>query len=207
DSISTMRRKAITASFIGNCIEWFDYGTYGYLATMISVAFFPESEPTTALLATFAVVAVSFVARPFGGIVCGNIGVRVGRRTAWALSILLMSAATFCVGLLPTFAQVVYLAPALLLILRLIQGFSAGGEYGGAASFLSEYAPDHRRGLHTSVVPASTATGLLLGSLTATLLTNVLSESAMNDFGWRIPFLVALPLGFIGWYIRARLED
>lgn len=207
DSISTMRRKAITASFIGNCIEWFDYGTYGYLATMISVAFFPESEPTTALLATFAVFAVSFVARPFGGIVWGNIGDRVGRRTALALSILLMSAATFCVGLLPTFAQVGYLAPALLLILRLIQGFSAGGEYGGAASFLSEYAPDHRRGLHTSVVPASTATGLLLGSLTATLLTNVLSESAMNDFGWRIPFLVALPLGFIGWYIRARLED
>lgn len=207
NNISAMRRKAITASFIGNCIEWFDYGTYGYLATMISVAFFPDSKPTTALLATFAVFAVSFVARPFGGIVWGNIGDRIGRRTALALSILLMSAATFLVGLLPTFAQVGYLAPALLLVLRLIQGFSAGGEYGGAAAFLSEYAPDHRRGLHTSVVPASTAAGLLLGSLVATLLTNVLSESAMNDFGWRIPFLVALPLGLVGWYIRARLED
>src|SRR5699024_7468123 len=174
---------------------------------MISMAFFPESEPTTALLATFAVFAVSFVARPFGGIVWGNIGDRVGRRTALALSILLMSTATFLVGLLPTFAQVRYLAPALLLVLRLIQGFSAGGEYGGAAACLSEHAPDDRRGLHTSVVPASTATGLLLGSLVATLLTNVLSESAMNEFGWRIPFLVALPLGLIGWYIRARLDD
>src|SRR5699024_5158887 len=110
-NITTMRRKAIAASFIGNCIEWFDYGTYGYLATMIAVAFFPETESTTALLATFAVFAVSFIARPFGGIVWGNIGDHIGRRTALALSILLMSTATFLVGLLPTFAQVGYLAP------------------------------------------------------------------------------------------------
>ena len=205
--ITAMRRRAITASFIGNCIEWFDYGTYGYLATMIAVAFFPETESTTALLATFAVFAVSFIARPFGGIVWGNVGDRVGRKTALALSILLMSTATFLVGLLPTFNQVGYLAPVLLLLLRLVQGFSAGGEYGGAAAFLSEYAPDNRRGLHTSVVPASTAAGLLIGSLVATLLTNVLSESAMNDFGWRLPFLAALPLGLVGWYIRARLDD
>lgn len=201
------RRRVIAASFIGNGIEWFDYGSYSYLATMIAVAFFPESHHTAGLLSSFAVFAVSFIARPFGGILWGHLGDKIGRKTALSLSILLMSAATFLVALLPTFNQVGFLAPALLLVLRLIQGFSAGGEYGGAASFLAEYAPDSQRGRHTSAVPASTATGLLLGSLLATLLTNLLSTEQMNTFGWRLPFLIALPLGLIGWYIRAKLED
>lgn len=201
------RRRVATASFAGNFVEWFDYGSYGYLATMIAAAFFPGADPTAALLGTFAVFAISFVVRPFGGIVWGHIGDRIGRKAALSLSILIMSGATFLIALLPTYHQVGLLAPALLLVARLVQGFSAAGEYAGASAFIAEYAPDRRRGLHTSVVPASTAAGLLLGSLVATLLTATLSEAQLASFGWRLPFLLALPLGLIGWYIRTRLED
>lgn len=201
------RRRAVAACFVGNFVEWFDYAAYGYLATTIAVVFFPASDPTTALLATFAVFAISFVVRPFGGLVWGHFGDRIGRREALSLSILLMSAATFAIALLPTYAQVGILAPLLLLLIRLVQGFSAAGEYAGASAFLAEYAPEGRRGLYASVVPASTAAGLLLGSLLVAVLTAVLDESAMTSWGWRLPFLLAAPLGLIGRYIRVRLED
>ena len=201
------RRKVITASFIGNFVEWFDYAAYGYLAATISKVFFPESDPTTALLATFAVFAISFLVRPIGGVVWGRIGDRVGRRTALSWSILIMSGATVCIALLPGYASVGLLAPVLLLLVRVVQGFSASGEYAGASSFLVEYAPPNRRGLYASVVPASTASGLLLGSLLAALLTGVLSDPQLHSWGWRLPFLLAAPMGLIGRYIRIRLED
>ncbi|WP_019812241.1 MFS transporter, partial [Saccharomonospora halophila] len=202
----TMRR-VVTASFIGNLVEWFDYAVYGYLATTIAVVFFPESSATAGLLSTFAVFAVSFVIRPIGGIFWGHFGDRVGRRTALSLSILIMSAATFVIALLPGYAQVGVLAPILLLVVRLVQGFSAAGEYAGASAFLFEYAPRNRRGTFTSVVPASTASGLLLGSVVVTALTATLSAEDMESWGWRVPFLLAAPLGLIGRYIRAKLED
>ena len=201
------RRKVITASFIGNFVEWFDYAAYGYLAATISKVFFPESDPTTALLATFAVFAISFLIRPLGGVIWGRIGDRVGRRTALSWSILIMSGATVCIALLPGYATVGLLAPILLLLVRVVQGFSASGEYAGASSFLVEYAPPNRRGLYASVVPASTASGLLLGSLLAALLTGILSDAQMHSWGWRLPFLLAAPMGLIGRYIRVRLED
>ena len=200
-------RKAAAASFIGNFVEWFDYASYGYLATVIAIVFFPEGDSTAALLATFAVFALSFILRPIGAVVWGHWGDKLGRRWALSWSILLMSGATFLIGLMPGYAQIGIAAPMGLLVLRMIQGFSASGEYAGAAVFLSEYASSKRRGLFTSIVPASTATGLLLGSLFATALHSLLSDAAMQGWGWRIPFLLAAPLGLIGRYIRVHLED
>ncbi|MHA7172737.1 MFS transporter [Arthrobacter monumenti] len=204
---SKTRRRVVAASFIGNFVEWFDYAVYGYLAATIAVVFFPESAGETALLATFGLFAVSFVVRPIGGFVWGHIGDKVGRRTALSLSILIMSLSTFAIGLLPSYQAVGLLSPLLLLFVRIVQGFSAAGEYAGASAFLVEYAPKNRRGLFAAVVPASTATGLLFGSLMAGLLYGVLSTDQMESWGWRLPFFLAAPMGIIGRYIRTRLED
>lgn len=200
-------RKVLGASFIGNFVEWFDYASYGYFATVIAHAFFPEIAPESALLATFAVFAISFFVRPLGGIVWGSIGDRIGRRTALSWSILIMSGATTVIAFLPGYNQIGILAPVLLLLVRMIQGFSASGEYAGATSFIAEYSPDNKRGLYTSIVPASTAAGLLAGSLMSAGLFALLSTEQMQSFGWRLPFLLAAPLGLIGLYIRLRLED
>ncbi len=207
DVDSKTRRRVVAASFIGNFVEWFDYAVYGYLAATIAVVFFPESAGETALLATFGLFAVSFVVRPIGGFVWGHIGDKVGRRTALSLSILIMSLSTFAIGLLPSYQAVGLLSPLLLLFVRIVQGFSAAGEYAGASAFLVEYAPKNRRGLFAAVVPASTATGLLFGSLMAGLLYGVLSTDQMESWGWRLPFFLAAPMGIIGRYIRTRLED
>lgn len=201
------RRRVVAASFVGNFVEWFDYAVYGYLATTIAIAFFPESDRQVALLSTFALFAVSFIVRPIGGFIWGSIGDRVGRRTALSWSILIMSLATFCMALIPSYALIGLWAPILLLIIRVVQGFSASGEYAGASAFLVEYAPPNKRGLYAAVVPASTAAGLLLGSLLAALLTGMLSTEQMNSWGWRLPFLLAAPMGLIGRYIRTKLED
>ncbi|MDO4232317.1 MAG: MFS transporter [Lautropia sp.] len=202
-----MLQRVAAASFIGNFVEWFDYASYVYLATVITVVFFPESSPASGLLATFGVFALSFIIRPLGGIFWGHFGDKHGRKHALSLSIIIMSISTFAIALLPSFASIGLLAPFLLLVLRMIQGFSASGEYAGAATFLAEYAPDDKRGLYASIVPASTAAGLLLGSLFAAGLHALLSEEALHDWGWRIPFLLAAPLGYVGRYIRINLED
>ncbi len=202
-----VRRRVVTASFIGNFVEWFDYAVYGYLAAVISSVFFPEADRQTALLATFAVFAISFFVRPLGGFFWGHIGDKLGRRKALSLSIVIMSVSTFCIALIPGYGTIGLLAPVLLLLVRVVQGFSAAGEYAGASAFLVEYAPANRRGLYAAVVPASTAAGLLLGSLIAALLSSVLSTEQLHEWGWRLPFLLAAPMGLIGRYIRTKLED
>lgn len=207
ETIRKTRNKVVAASFIGNFVEWFDYAVYGYLAVTITTVFFPESDKQTGLLLTFGLFAVSFFVRPLGGFIWGHLGDKFGRRLALSWSILIMSAATFCIALIPGYDTIGLWAPIILLIIRVIQGFSASGEYAGAAAFLVEYAPPKRRGLFAAVVPASTATGLLLGSLLAALLTGLLSTDQMHDWGWRLPFLLAAPMGLIGRYIRTRLED
>ncbi len=204
--LRSTRKKVLTASFIGNFVEWFDYAVYIYFSAAISHMFFPK-ESENALILTFAIFAVSFLIRPIGGFVWGHLGDRVGRKTALSWSILLMSAATFLIAFLPTWDMVGILAPLLLLLLRMVQGFSASGEYAGASAFLVEYAPADKRGRYAAVVPASTATGLLLGSLFATVFSAVLTTEQLDSWGWRIPFLLAAPLGLIGKYIRDRLED
>lgn len=200
-------RKAVVAAAIGNGVEWFDFAVYGFLATYIGLNFFPNEDPTVSLLSTFAVFAAAFFTRPLGGLFFGPLGDKIGRQKVLATVILLMSASTFLIGLLPSYQQIGLLAPALLVVLRCLQGFSAGGEYGGGAAFLAEYAPDERRGFIVSFLVWSVVIGFLLGSASATLLSSVMSEDAMSAWGWRIPFLLAGPLGLIGLYIRLRLED
>ena len=205
---ATLRRVAVS-SFLGNFIEWFDYASYSYFATVIALVLMPPGDPTVALLETFGVFALSFLMRPVGAFFWGHMGDKKGRKWGLATSILLMSAATFVIGLLPTYESIGILAPILLLCLRMVQSFSASGEYAGAATFLAEYAPANHRGLYCSLVPASTAVGLLVGSTLATLMfVNFGHDSAfVTEWGWRIPFLLAGPLGIITHYIRTRVSD
>lgn len=200
-------RKVAFSSFLGNFIEWFDYASYSYFATVIAAVFFASEDPTAALISTFAVFAVSFIMRPVGAIFWGAMGDKRGRKWALSVSIFLMSGATFLIGCLPSYAAIGLGAPLLLLLLRMIQGFSAAGEYAGAATFLAEYAPTNKRGLYCSLVPASTAVGLLVGSTLATIMTIFMPEDAVLMWGWRVPFLLAGPLGIIAHYIRTKLED
>lgn len=203
---STLRR-AIAACAIGNATEWFDYATYGFLAATLGAVFFPSDDPTVQLLSSFAVFAVTFVIRPFGGVFFGPLGDRIGRQRVLATTILLMAGATFLIGLLPGYDAIGIVAPILLVLLRLLQGFSAGGEYGGASTFMVEYAPDERRGYYASWLEFGTLTGFIMGAGIVTFLTFVLSQEALLSWGWRIPFLIALPLGAVGLYLRTRLED
>lgn len=201
------RRKATAAGAIGNGVEWFDYGLYGYFAATIGVVFFPSEDPTVSLLAAFAAFAVTFFVRPLGGFVFGPMGDRIGRRPTLATVVLLMSGATFLIAFLPGYAQIGIAAPILLVVLRLLQGLSAGGEAGGAATFLAEYAPPRRRAFHCSWLNISAFVGAFAGAGLSLLIAAVFAEEALNSWAWRIPFLVAGPLGLIGLYLRLKIED
>ena len=200
-------RRAVRGAAIGNTVEWFDFAIYGFLATYIAEKFFPSGDETAALLNTFAIFAAAFFMRPLGGFFFGPLGDRIGRQKVLALVILLMSCSTFAIGLVPSYDTIGVFAPLLLLFLRCLQGFSAGGEYGSGACFLAEYASDKHRGFVVSFLVWSVVVGFLLGSLTVTGLETVLSEGAMDSYGWRIPFLIAGVLGAVGLYIRLRLGD
>jgi MHS family proline/betaine transporter-like MFS transporter len=203
----TTMRRAIAACAIGNATEWFDYTTYGFLAIILGGVFFPSENPTVSLLSSFAVFGAAFVARPLGGFFFGPLGDKFGRQRILATTILLMAGATFAAGLLPGYAAVGIWAPILLVFLRLLQGFSAGGEYGGASTFMAEFAPDDRRGFWTSWLEFGSLAGYFMGAGLATLLTVTLSDGVMSSWGWRIPFLIAGPLGVIGLYLRLKLQD
>lgn len=197
--------RAIGASAIGNAVEWFDYGVYAYLTTHIAASLFPNGS--NGVLYTLVGFAISFLIRPIGGLFWGPLGDKIGRKRVLAMTIILMAASTCAVGLIPSYATIGVWAPALLYLLRVIQGFSAGGEYGGAATFMAEYAPDKRRGFYGSFLEVGTLSGFTLGNLIALLLLHVLDTPAMESWGWRIPFFVAAPLGLIGMYLRSRMED
>lgn len=188
-------------------MEWFDFGVYGYLAVSIGHIFFPSHNPTTELLSAFGGFAVAFLIRPFGGLFFGPLGDRIGRQRVLAVTIILMAVSTFMIGVLPGYAQIGIWAPILLILARLVQGFSTGGEYGGAATFMAEYAPDNQRGYLCSWLEFGTLGGFSLGAILVTLATFGLSPEAMNSWGWRIPFLCAGPLGMIGLYLRLKLEE
>ncbi|OUO88006.1 MFS transporter [Gordonibacter sp. An230] len=202
-------KRVVGSSFLGNFIEWFDYASYSYLATVIALVFFPGEDRTVAVMSTFGVFALSFLVRPIGALFWGNMGDKKGRKWALSISILLMSGATFLIGCLPTYAMIGVGAPLLLLLLRMVQSFSAAGEYAGAATFIAEYAPTNHRGFYCSMVPASTAAGLLVGSLFASAMFNIWGADSqfVTEWGWRIPFWLAGPLGYITHYIREHLED
>lgn len=197
-------RKAVAASAIGNATEWFDYGLYAVSVAYITQHFFPGEHGQLLALLTFA---VSFIFRPLGGIVWGPMGDRLGRKAVLALTILLMAGSTFCIALLPSYATIGVAAPIILMLLRVIQGFSSGGEYGGAATFMAEYAPDHRRGFFGSFLEFGTLAGMAAGSLIVLLLQLGLGEQTMMDWGWRLPFVLAGVLGVVGLYLRTKLDE
>lgn len=201
------RRKAITAGGIGNFVEWFDFALYAQFATIIGFHFFPSDDPTASLLATFAVFAVGFLARPIGGLLFGQYGDRKGRKAALSAAVIMMSVATLAIGLTPTFATIGVAAPALLLLWRVLQGLSAGGEYAGASSFVVEHAPVGKRALFASINPVATALGTIGGALTGLIVTFLVPEAALNEWAWRIPFLIAGPLGLVGLYLRSKVEE
>ena len=196
------RTRAVFAAGIGNALEWYDFGIYAFVVPYISVLFFPQSAPGTAILLALAVYGSGFVARPLGAVIFGRFGDRAGRRKALSAVIILMAVGTGCIGLLPTFAQVGALAPALLVALRLVQGLSAGGEWGGSASYLVEYAPAGRRGLMGSWQQASLALGSVMAGLLVSFLAGALSNEAMLAWGWRIPFLLGFVVGGIGLFLQ-----
>ncbi|MGQ7243718.1 MFS transporter [Salinicola sp. V024] len=204
--LSTLR-KVIAASAIGNFVEWFDFAVYGFLAVIISQHFFPPGDDSLALLQTFAVFAVSFALRPLGGIFFGMLGDRIGRKRILAVTVLLMAGATTLIGVLPTYASVGLFAPLALALARCIQGFSAGGEYAGACAFVMEHAPTHRKARYGSFVPVSTFMAFATAAALTFVISTIMSEEALNAWGWRIPFLVAAPLGLIGLYMRLRLDE
>lgn len=200
-------RRAVAAAAVGNATEWYDFGVYSYLAVIIGQVFFPSASPTAQLIGSFGTFAAAFVVRPLGGLFFGPLGDRIGRRSVLVATMLLMAASTFAIGLIPSYGAIGVAAPLLLLLARMMQGFSTGGEYGGATTFIAEYAPTHRRGFLGSWLEFGTVSGYIGGALVVTLITALLSDDAMATWGWRVPFLLALPLGAAGLYLRLRLGE
>ncbi|OON40712.1 MFS transporter [Izhakiella australiensis] len=200
-------KRAVGAAALGNAMEWFDFGVYSYLAVTIGKVFFPGSNPAAQLIATFGAFAAAFLVRPIGGLVFGPLGDRIGRQKVLAITMIMMSIGTFCIGLIPSYESIGIMAPILLLVARLVQGFSTGGEYGGAATFIAEYSTDNRRGFMGSWLEFGTLGGYLLGAGLVTGLTAALPTETMLSWGWRIPFFIAAPLGLFGLYIRLKLEE
>ncbi|MFE7382595.1 glycine betaine/L-proline transporter ProP [Streptomyces zhihengii] len=200
-------KRAVKAASLGNAMEWFDFGIYSYLAVTIGHVFFPSGNDTAQLLSSFATFAVAFLVRPLGGMFFGPMGDRIGRKKVLALTMILMAVGTFAIGLIPSYSAIGFWAPVLLILFRLVQGFSTGGEYGGASTFIAEYAPDKRRGFFGSFLEFGTLAGYVGAAGLVTALTALLGDAAMEDWGWRVPFLVAGPLGLVGLYLRLRLDE
>ncbi|OZC44390.1 MFS transporter [Rhodococcus sp. WWJCD1] len=206
EKMTPRAKRGIVAACIGNFIEWYEFMLYGYFATVISAQFFPVANPTASLLLTFAVFGISFLVRPLGGIVFGYVGDRYGRKVTLSTIILLISGATAAMALVPSYDQIGLLAPALILVLRCIQGLSAGGEWMGSASYIIENAPSHKRATFGAWQPATIVLAMMTASLAAIAVTAA-TGAQVEHWGWRIPFLAALPLGLVGLYLRLRLDE
>jgi len=200
-------KKAITAAALGNAMEWFDFGVYGYVATVLGKVFFPHASPGIQIIAALATFSVPFIIRPIGGMFFGRLGDKYGRQQILAMTIILMTLSTFCIGLIPSYNTIGIWAPILLLIAKMVQGFSVGGEYTGASIFVAEYSPDRKRGFMGSWLDFGSLVGFICGAGVVVLLNAILGQETFNDWGWRIPFFLALPLGFIGLYLRHALEE
>ncbi len=206
-SAALQTRKAVVAASIGNVLEWYDFGVYVFFAAVIAKNFFPGSNPTVALLSSFGVFGVGFLMRPLGGIIIGRYGDTHGRKAALTLTILAMAFGTVLVGVLPGYASIGIAAPALLVLARLIQGFSAGGEWGGSTAFIVEWAAPNRRGWTGSFQQASIALSLVLASGVGAVFTTILSADALQAWGWRIPFLLGILLALVGVYLRRNVDE
>ncbi|MET7934340.1 glycine betaine/L-proline transporter ProP [Streptomyces sp. NPDC005322] len=200
-------RKAVKAAALGNAMEWFDFGIYSYLAVTIGKVFFPSGNDTAQVLSSLATFAVAFLVRPLGGMFFGPLGDRIGRKKVLSFTMIMMASSTLAIGLIPSYATIGFWSPALLILCRMCQGFSTGGEYGGASTFIAEYAPDKRRGYFGSFLEFGTLIGYTSAAGLVTILTVTLADSSMDSWGWRIPFLVAAPIGLVGLYLRLKLDD
>ncbi len=201
------QRKAVLAAGIGNVMEWYDWGVYGFFAPIFAIHFFPASDPIVALLLTLATFAIGFFMRPIGGAILGPFGDRAGRRNAMAVQILIMAVASLVISALPGYHTIGLLAPILLLLARLAQGFSTGGEFGASSAFLVEYAPKRRRGLIGSLQQVSVGLGTLCASAVASLVMTSLGHNALYNWGWRIPFWIGAVVGFFGLYLRLSVNE
>lgn len=206
-SPATIQRKVAIAACFGTFLEWYDFLTFASLATYFSVLFFPQENPVAALLASLATFGVGMLVRPLGAALFGSLGDKHGRRPIFIATIVLMGLTTFCVGLLPTYEQVGLLAPALLLVLRLLQGFAVGGEIGGAAVYLTEHAPAGKRGFYTSVLQLMGPLGILASTLQVVLLQSLLSAADFQAWGWRVPFLLSIILLLVSLKSRVNMFE
>ncbi|HEY4597659.1 MAG TPA: MFS transporter, partial [Thermoanaerobaculia bacterium] len=200
-------RKVIFASSLGTVFEWYDFYLYATLAPFFAALFFPKGNDTAALLSAFATYAAGFLVRPFGALVFGRLGDLVGRKYTFMITIVVMGASTVLVGCLPTYASIGVLAPILLVTLRLLQGLALGGEYGGAATYVAEHAPEHRRGYATSWIQTTATLGFFLSLLIIGVCRAKMSEDTFKLWGWRVPFLVSLVLLIFSIYMRMKLNE
>src|SRR6202035_4045813 len=198
----------IGASSVGTLIEWYDFYLYGVLAVFFSKHFFsPAMDPTIALIASLFVFWTGFLVRPFGAIFFGHLGDLIGRKFTFMLTLMLMGAATFVVGLLPGYDTIGALAPILLVSMRVPQGLALGGEYGGAATYIAEHAPDSRRGFYTSWIQTTATMGIVLALLVILICRQAFGEQTFGDWGWRVPFLISAVLVALSIYIRLKLDE
>src|SRR5471032_3601180 len=193
-TLAPEEKRVIIASSVGTVFEWYDFYLYATLAPFFAALFFPKGNDTAALLSAFATYAAGFLIRPFGAVLFGRIGDLVGRKYTFLVTIMVMGSATFLVGLLPTYAAIGWLAPILLVSLRLAQGLALGGEYGGAATYVAEHARPHERGSSTSWIQTTATLGLLLALILIGLCREFMDAAVFADWGWRIPFLISVIL-------------
>jgi len=207
DAQATQTRRAVSAAVIGNVLEWYDFAVYAFVAGYLARKFFPPGDEVTALLSTFLAYGLGFVARPLGGIILGRLGDTHGRKTALLITIALMAIGTVLIGILPTYAAIGIAAPLLLVVARLLQGFSAGGEWGSSTAYIVEWAPPGQRGWYGSFQQTSVVAGLLLGSGIAALFNTILTPEQMDAWGWRVPFLLGGILGPVGLWMRRTIDE
>jgi MFS family permease len=200
-------RKVIAASSVGTLIEWYDFYIFGSLASIIGKQLFPADAGASALINTLAIFAAGFIVRPFGALVFGRLGDLIGRKYTFLITLIIMGCSTFAIGLIPGFASIGYAAPALVLLLRLLQGLALGGEYGGAATYVAEHSPAGRRGFFTSWIQTTATLGLFLSLGIIVCTKNYLGKEKFEDWGWRIPFLISILLVIVSIYIRLRMSE
>lgn len=199
--------KVITASSMGTLIEWYDFYIFGSLAVVLSTKFFPADNPTAAFLSTLATFAAGFIVRPFGALFFGRLGDIIGRKYTFMVTLLLMGGATFIIGCVPSFESIGYLAPALVLLMRLLQGLALGGEYGGAATYVAEHAPKGERGFWTSWIQTTATVGLFISLLVILLTRYFLTEEQFDLWGWRIPFWLSIVMVYVSYLIRKNMSE
>lgn len=197
----------ITASSVGTLIEWYDFYIFGSLATILSEQFFPTSNPKAAFLLTLATFAAGFIVRPFGALVFGRLGDMVGRKYTFMITLLLMGGSTFAIGLVPGYSQIGMFAPVLVLILRLLQGLALGGEYGGAATYVAEHAPEGKRGFYTSFIQTTATLGLFVSIGVILAVRSSVGAEAFSEWGWRVPFILSAVLVAVSVFIRLRMDE